>query len=186
MQFIHTYQIEDTSVCDGLIAHYTASTNKVEGCIYNSEGRVIDKETKDSWDVPMKPEDQIIYQYMPHLQKALDEYIAKFHAITTLAPLSITETPNIQHYPPGGGFKLWHCERRSNSHPESTRVLVFMTYLNDVEEGGETEFFHQNHKIKPKKGLTVIFPGEWTHTHRGVPAPKEDKYIITGWFNFLE
>jgi len=59
-----------------------------------------------------------------------------------------------------------------------------MTYLNTVEDGGETEFFHQQRSISPQKGLTVIWPADWTHTHRGVPSPTETKYIITGWFNF--
>jgi hypothetical protein len=186
MQFIQTYQIEDTSVCDALIAHYAASENKIEGCVYNTEGRVVDKETKDSFDVALYGYDEVSKMYTPHLQKALDEYIAKFYSLTTLAPIGVSENPNIQYYPPGGGFKAWHCERRSNTQPETSRVLVFMTYLNDVEEGGETEFVHQQLKIKPKKGLTVIFPGEWTHTHRGIPAPKEDKYIITGWLSFME
>jgi hypothetical protein len=65
------------------------------------------------------------------------------------------------------------------------RHLVFMTYLNDVEEGGETEWFHQNLRIKPEKGLTVIWPSDWTFTHRGLPSTIQDKYIITGWFNYI-
>ena len=35
-----------------------------------------------------------------------------------------------------------------------------------------------------EKGLTVIWPSEWTFTHRGIKAVKEDKYIITGWYVF--
>ena len=37
---------------------------------------------------------------------------------------------------------------------------------------------------KPKKGLTVIWPAIWTHTHKGLPAPKELKYICTGWYEW--
>jgi hypothetical protein len=59
-----------------------------------------------------------------------------------------------------------------------------MTYLNDVPRGGETEFLYQGIKVEPKKGLTLIWPADWTHTHRGLPAPT-DKYIITGWLNFF-
>jgi hypothetical protein len=42
-----------------------------------------------------------------------------------------------------------------------------MTYLNDVTDGGETGFFYQDVKIKPQKGLTLIWPAIWTHTHKG-------------------
>ena len=57
-----------------------------------------------------------------------------------------------------------------------------MTYLNDVTDGGETEFMYQKLKIKPKKGLTLIWPADWTHTHRGIPSMTQVKYIATGWY----
>mgnify|MGYP001271300870 CR=1 FL=1 len=41
------------------------------------------------------------------------------------------------------------------------RVLVFMTYLNDVTDEGETEWYYQRVKVKPRKGLTVIDPGSY-------------------------
>jgi hypothetical protein len=31
-----------------------------------------------------------------------------------------------------------------------------------------------------------IFPAAFTHTHRGNPVYSKDKYIATGWFNFIE
>ena len=61
-----------------------------------------------------------------------------------------------------------------------------MTYLNDVTDGGETDFFYQRIKIPPKKGLTVIWPADWTYTHRGIPSKTQDKFIVTGWFNYTE
>ena len=60
-----------------------------------------------------------------------------------------------------------------------------MTYLNDVIKiGGETEWYYQNYKVKPKRGLTVIWPTDFTHTHRGIPTVEEKKYIFTGWYVF--
>ena len=58
-----------------------------------------------------------------------------------------------------------------------------MTYLNDVYDGGETEFMFYNLKIKPRKGLTLIWPAGWTHMHRGLPSEKSEKMIVTGWFS---
>jgi len=40
-----------------------------------------------------------------------------------------------------------------------------MTYLNDVDDGGETYFNHFKIKVKPKYGKTMIWPAEWTHTY---------------------
>jgi hypothetical protein len=59
-----------------------------------------------------------------------------------------------------------------------------MTYLNDVHDGGETEFLHQKVIVPARKGLTLIWPADWTHVHRGIVSPTEEKYIIGGWFNF--
>ena len=59
-----------------------------------------------------------------------------------------------------------------------------MTYLNDVK-AGETGFLYQKLKIKPKKGLTLVWPAIWTHTHKG-HIVKSDKYIITGYYNYNE
>ena len=28
----------------------------------------------------------------------------------------------------------------------------------------------------------MFWPAYWTHPHKGIPAPKETKYIVTGWF----
>lgn len=58
-----------------------------------------------------------------------------------------------------------------------------MTYLNDVQNGG-TEFLYQKITTKAKKGLTLIWPSDFTHTHRGQICDKT-KYIITGWFDFI-
>jgi hypothetical protein len=41
-----------------------------------------------------------------------------------------------------------------------------MTYLNAVEDGGGTEFFHQNLVVQPRKGLTLVWPADWTFMHR--------------------
>ena len=59
-----------------------------------------------------------------------------------------------------------------------------MTYLNDVEEGGSTYFSHYDLEIQPRKGLTLIWPAEWTHAHRGNILKEGSKYIITGWISF--
>ena len=43
-----------------------------------------------------------------------------------------------------------------------------MVYLNDVTEGGETEFLYQKCRFKPKK-MWIVWPAQFTHVHRGNP-----------------
>ena len=89
---------------------------------------------------------------------------------------------NIGRYEPGGHFGVTHSERTSQSTLH--RFFAFMTYLNDVEEGGETLFNHFNIKIKPKRGKTLIWPAEWTHAHSGKIVKSGKKYIITGHMHY--
>ena len=96
-------------------------------------------------------------------------------------------TINIQHYQQGkGGYPHWHSEQFPQmGHNEALhRVVLYMYYLNDVEEGGETEFFYQQRKIQPKKGTMVIAPAGFTHSHRGNIPISGDKYIATSWVMF--
>jgi len=53
-------------------------------------------------------------------------------------------------------------------------------YLNDVECGGETEFFG-NYTIKPEAGKLVFFPSEWFFPHSGKKPVSNNKYVIAGW-----
>jgi prolyl 4-hydroxylase len=61
---------------------------------------------------------------------------------------------NFGRYQKGQHFQKIHAERAilDSLH----RVLVWMTYLNDVDEGGETYFSHYDINVQPKKGLTII------------------------------
>jgi hypothetical protein len=80
------------------------------------------------------------------------------------------------------GYHIWHYE--SCNRELSCRLLTWMLYLNDVDEGGETEFLYQSMRVKPKQGTLVIWPAAFTHTHRGNPPLSNEKYIVTGWTEF--
>jgi hypothetical protein len=82
----------------------------------------------------------------------------------------------------GQGYHVWHYE--SSDRESSTRLLAYILYLNDVEEGGETEFLYGMKRYKPEQGTLIIFPAAFTHTHRGNPPLSNSKYIITGWVEF--
>ena len=86
----------------------------------------------------------------------------------------------LQKTEPLQGYHTFHAENVAWSN--RNRTLTWMIYLNDVEEGGETEFLYQQLKIKPKRNTCVIWPGSFTHLHRGNPPISGTKYILTGWF----
>jgi len=111
------------------------------------------------------------------LQNSLDEYTRVFGHLKTVPMYSCVQ--KVQMTPAGGGYHVWHDENSSLSH--SNRCLVWMIYLNDDFEGGETEFLYQNRREEAVAGDVLIFPAGFTHTHRGNPPIGGHKYLITSW-----
>jgi len=96
-------------------------------------------------------------------------------------------TINLQKYiADQGGYPYWHSELYPKNDGGETlhRVLLWTVYLNDAFEEGETEFFYQRRKIKPKTGALLIAPAGFTHTHRGNTPKGNNKYIATSWVLF--
>lgn len=187
--FIGSYLLDDTTICDDLINYfYLHKEKQCTGQTTRFGNTYVDKEIKDSIDIGIyfNDESDVWKRYLQENQNFCTDYAQNFKYADGYAPWGITGYTNIQYYPPGGGYKEWHTERTSIDPDTVTRHLVFMTYLNDVTEGGETEFYYQKIKIKPIKGLTLIWPADWTHTHRGIPSKTQEKFILTGWYNFLQ
>ena len=99
-------------------------------------------------------------------------YLANFGYHSSCVLLQKTE--------PTEGYHHFHCE--DSTWDCSARQLAWTVYLNDVEEGGETEFLYQGIKLRPKRGKVAIWPGSFTHLHRGNP-PGSTKFIATGWYS---
>lgn len=186
--FIGGWYFDDTSICDDIIEWAKTDPKRGPGQIYdNINGRFgVVKEVKDSTDSNLRDNEQLMDRYCKQLQMCCEKYIEKYPHSNGYSPWAIIMPINVQHYVPGGGFHQWHTERFSAESPMSGRHLTFMTYLNDVDDGGETEFFHQGLKIKPEKGLTLIWGTDWTFTHRGVTSPTQEKWIVTSWYNYLD
>ena len=114
---------------------------------------------------------------------AYPEYIFK-HDILQYSTKHGIRNIKIQKTEIGEGYHRWHAE--NTSIDDSIRVMTFMVYLNDVDDGGETEFLYYPIRVKPKTGKLMLWPGGYTHTHRGNPPLTNTKYAITGWVEFFE
>jgi hypothetical protein len=160
----------DTELCDQIVKNFNESdpswTNSTRGYWLMSSDRM---------------NQELMIQYKEEIYKHLYFYKEVFpDAFEGFASLRLTEPFNVQRYEPNQFYSRWHCE--NNGHQAfQTRVLAFMTYLNTVDDGGETEFMYQDMKTRVRKGKTLIWPAYFTHTHRGIPSPTQNKYIITGW-----
>ncbi|MEO9078428.1 MAG: 2OG-Fe(II) oxygenase [Rhodanobacter sp.] len=64
------------------------------------------------------------------------------------------------------------------------RYMVFLWYLNDVDEGGETEFCDLGLRISARAGRLLMFPPYWMFQHAGLTPRSGDKYIISTYLLF--
>lgn len=70
-------------------------------------------------------------------------------------------------------------------HDSARRFLAFFIYLNDVEEGGETNFGLLDHKVSAKQGSVLCFPPTWQYPHAGLTPVSNDKYVLTTYLHYL-
>ena len=176
--FIYNEFLPDLNLCDEIVEFHKNSPNKIIG----TTGFTVNKEHKDSTDVALTGD--LLPKYVEVLHKIASNYIQKYPSCNMYSPWGLVELICVQHYQPNGGFKSWHTERTTARPVVSARHLVFMTYLNDVTDKGGTEFMNQKLTVNAEKGKTIIWPADWTHTHRGVVSSTQEKYVITGWFSF--
>jgi len=183
--FIGGWMLGRPSICDDLIELFEQNKNFQSPGLLGS-GKV-DETVKNSIDFTISPYQleeekfQAAVRYMEDLKALYSDYLEQWEFLKTFLPRAHIGPFNIQKYNEGGHFGKLHSERTSMGSLQ--RTLVWMTYLNDVEDGGETEFPMFGLKVKPEKGKTLIWPAEWTHAHRGAVVTKGPKYIITGWLH---
>ena len=182
--FIGSWIIEPL-LCDDIITYY--EKNKLKQKQGQTSGG-LDLETKNRRDISLSPkelklpENQIFKIYFESLFKCYEDYNIQWPILSEIVNNLNIGMFNIGKYMPGQHFQKLHCERAGLSTLH--RLFAFMTYLNDVKEGGSTYFNHYDLDIKPKKGLTLLWPAEWTHSHKGNVLKSGLKYIITGWLTF--
>lgn len=119
-----------------------------------------------------------------HIQQMSDQHIA-----VLVENIYQFETVNMQKYETRvGGYPHLHSEHFPHPTDQEQRslhrVLLWLVYLNDVEEGGETEFIYQGAKVKPAAGNLILSPCGFTHTHCGHPPLSGDKYVLASWVGF--
>ena len=179
--FIGIWEMHKQDICDDIIAFFNLKRHRQQ---VGELGEGYNKSKKDSIDISIdpveleKPDFTIFNQYFNFLQNCFTDYCDQWPFLNKIGDVYIS-TFNVQKYYQGGHFIWPHAERMSMYG--NNRLFAWMTYLNTVEEGGETVFTHYDLKFNPKIGRTLIWPAEWTHAHYGDEVKSGEKYIITGW-----
>ena len=180
--------------CDQIIDHFNLFDEHkltVEG----QSGNGLDYNTKRTTDLDILQ--------VPDLEQRYSKIVtSKFN--TLLMEEYLTQLPYQEHFPGGylffdstfyeclnvqkyekevGHYNAWHIE--TGNFQMSRRMFAFILYLNDVEEGGETELLYSGLKVQPKKGRLLIFPSTFPYVHKGHMPISDNKYILTTWLSFV-
>ena len=183
--FIGCWDIENKKLCNEIVSFFE---NNIE---LSKEGTTtLGKNTKakKTTDITITPKDlekpkfEIFKKYFKELHNCYVDYQKQWPFVKSIFSTVDIGVFNIQKYNPGDHFSHLHCERTSLNSLH--RLFAFMTYLNDVEDGGKTNFDYYGIKVKPEIGKTLICPAEWTHAHTGEVLKSGTKYIVTGWLHF--
>ena len=183
--FIGAWNLEDDNLCKEIINFFEENKNLQRDGVSGSGKNL---EIKKTTDIVVNANDlknekfKCLNKYINNLFESFKDYQNQWPFLKTLFKELHIGKFNIQKYSPGGHFAKVHTERSSIS--SSHRLFAWMTYLNNVEDGGTTHFSHYDIEIKPEIGKTLIWPAEWTHAHNGKILNSGVKYIVTGWMHF--
>jgi len=197
-EYIYSFKNSlSNEICREIIKYFDDDiTNKYDGITFKG----LDKRVKDARDIviPYKNYNESKWDkindllseelsnklklYVKYLNnkdnyKAENNYNIDYHHL--FEDLYLLNNFMIQRYEQNIGKYVYHDDGATVK--DKQRVITYIWYLNDVEEGGETEFFGGNIKIKPEEGKLLFFPANWAFPHRGNKPRSSHKYIITGW-----
>ena len=183
--FIGCWNLENNKLCNEITQFFENNKElQIQGITSYSK----DLKAKKTTDIPVNPHDlknlkfEVLKQYMDELYKCFIDYQNQWPFLKSV--IKVVDVPgfNIQKYSRGDHFAQLHSERTTLDTLH--RLFAWMTYLNDVDDGGQTNFSHYEIKIRPETGKTLIWPAEWTHAHTGEVLKSGTKYIVTGWIHF--
>jgi hypothetical protein len=176
--FIVVYRGLDPQLCRCIIDRFDRDQGKWRGRVGRSGSVSHQEPIKSSWDLEILHEGpwQDVFQSIhPRIQACIDHYVSRSPILRSF-PLQATGF-KIQMYPQNQGYFRWHADAAGKDSRD--RVVAMVLYLNDVERGGETEFFHQRLKISPRAGHLALFPAGWNYMHCGHAPESNDKYVIS-------
>ena len=173
--FIHVeYNTLSEEFCNGVIGKFETDSRKHQGRLGSGKNSGVNVDIKDSIDLMIsglddwKEEDEVLFNSVNKCsQKYRNKNLLEDIEIPILLDTMSDTGYQIQKTSPNSGYS-WHDDFDPSYDYTSNagvRVLSFIWYLNDVSEGGYTEFIDGT-KIQPERGKFLIFPSTWNFCHR--------------------
>jgi hypothetical protein len=118
------------------------------------------------------------------IKKYMDEVVKATGSDTVFSCRAIEGLKMVRYDPNPNEPEQFAYHSDSWNNVSSSRQISIILYLNDVKEGGDTNFRHQDASVDPKKGRVLFFPANWCYTHQGKPPVSNSKYIVVTWLHF--
>ena len=149
-----------------------------------STGEVI-TDHRDSVQVGFEPHNEPDHhlKVLNFAASSLKNYLLHFPQANMFPEFRQREPYNLIKYKEGQAFHNVH----SDYYPFgflSRRHLTGIVFLNDVKEGGELYFPHQDLTVKSEKNKMIIFPSGWTHVHKTFAPINQERYVFQLWWSF--
>jgi hypothetical protein len=122
-----------------------------------------------------------------NIQKTFIEYVSLYMKDLDLGPdfpaRYAFEEYRMKRYAPKVDEFMDHVD--VGDYQSARRFLVCFLYLNDVSNGGETDFPKLGYSIQPKRARLLIFPPLWMYRHAGRSVVNGHKYIVGSYLHYL-
>ena len=156
--FIGCWNLKNNKLCNEITQLFENNKNLQKQGI---TGKGKNLNLKKTIDITVRPNDlkkpkfEILKQYINELHKCFLDYRNQWSFLQSMLKTVYVPSFNIQKYSRGDHFASLHSERTSLDTLH--RLFAWMTYLEDVNDGGQTSFSHYGIKMKPEIGKTIIF-----------------------------
>ena len=175
-------------LCNDMINLFEQEDDRYEGVVGNNS--IVNKNVKDTTDFVISNGGERWNKINKTLNKELTNNVNEYlrncnntmrdNEYQYLSGGLVRHLMQMQKYYKNVGKFVYHEDSQVDFINKSDRKITFMWYLNDVTEGGETEFW-SSYNIKPEAGKLVLFPADWTFPHTAKVPISNNKYIVTGW-----
>ena len=172
--------------CDEILEWFKSNKHlQSDGCVYSTEngksiGPTVKKDFKNAIQTLVPPEASISDKMTEITMSAFREAGSRYPVPEDSMTLN---DYCVRVYPKNEGIFKTHVDQ--HAFGTVSRIFACIMYLNDVEEGGETEFPDWNIAVRPEKGKVLLFPCNYLFKHKGNAPISEEKYIATNFINFM-
>jgi prolyl 4-hydroxylase len=185
LQLDQCVQVFDDALTPEFCANMIASFNQMQQLhVPNGRGRIAGLEGSAWTELNITPLADNAFKGFFLTQ--IDEYLNRYNKNLTLH-LPVPSRPyvediRIKRYRAGSDEQFEPHYDAANKM--CNRYLVFLWYLNDVTEGGETEFVDLGLRVQARAGRLLMFPPYWMFQHAGLAPRSNDKYIVSTYLLF--